>query len=478
MGVALGSLAATAMAADPALRKMVEDSDSAVRADAADRLGKEGTVAAAKLLRRLVKDEVPNVRDWAVWSCEGLKDEKAAAELLPLTRDRDALVRLNGHSALARARAPQLLEVLDKVVREDKSALVRESAVAWLGSLPDPAAVRQLAFHALKDEAPEVRAAGLMTLDEHKLPEVVAAVEAACGDPDEGVRCTARSTLRLLDPERGAARLGTYHPGDGWRARVQTVEDASRLRGVSSVEALIGLLQYPHVRVAGEALEVLQRLTRKEYGPDPEVWRGWWEQNRAGWKAPSGRLEPLGTGKDKERTTARYHGIEVRTECVVFALDFSGSMTEDTRGGEKWLVAAAHLEETLAALPDGVRVNLVLFADEVTTVFDEPRALDAKSRKALATFLLRSSNPSGGTNVLGAIETTLAMDDVDTLFLLTDGSPTAGDVVFSARVRPRVTRANRRRKIAIHTVAFGASDNARAFMKRLASANGGRYVAR
>jgi len=63
---------------------------------------------------------------------------------------------------------------------------------------------------------------------------------------------------------------------------------------------------------------------------------------------------------------------------------------------------------------------------------------------------------------------------VDTIFFLSDGSPTVGKVIDQDEIRAEVKKANSVRKIVIHTIAIG--DFRKNFMKSLAKENGGVYV--
>ena len=47
--------------------------------------------------------------------------------------------------------------------------------------------------------------------------------------------------------------------------------------------------------------------------------------------------------------------------------------------------------------------------------------------------------------------------DVDTIFILSDGEPTAGDVLDPFRIREDVARWNRHRHIKLHTIAIGGN---------------------
>ena len=99
-----------------------------------------------------------------------------------------------------------------------------------------------------------------------------------------------------------------------------------------------------------------------------------------------------------------------------------------------------------------------------------------KVRREIAAFTKRVS-PGHAGDLLAAMREALGMEDVDTAFLLTDGAPSFGDMVQKTRVRQAIRAGNRRRKIAIHCIAFGAEkESERRFMEGVARDAGGRWV--
>jgi len=64
---------------------------------------------------------------------------------------------------------------------------------------------------------------------------------------------------------------------------------------------------------------------------------------------------------------------------------------------------------------------------------------------------------------------------VDTVYLLSDGSPGSGKFVKHQDILRDVAKINRTRKIAIHCIAVGFDSP---LMKDLAAQNGGQYVRR
>lgn len=73
----------------------------------------------------------------------------------------------------------------------------------------------------------------------------------------------------------------------------------------------------------------------------------------------------------------------------------------------------------------------------------------------------------------------LGDDETDTVCLLSDGAPSCGDMVDKTRVQAAIRQLNRTRKVAIHTIGFGAKRaTERAFLEGVARDSGARCVLR
>ena len=62
--------------------------------------------------------------------------------------------------------------------------------------------------------------------------------------------------------------------------------------------------------------------------------------------------------------------------------------------------------------------------------------------------------------------------NVDTVYLLSDGEPSAGEVINAEDIADEILRWNRLRQIVIHTIGFGIDSQ---LLQRLADESGGIY---
>ena len=209
-------------------------------------------------------------------------------------------------------------------------------------------------------------------------------------------------------------------------------------------------------------------------------------------------LPPLAVVQEKESkgpvrasTTVSYFNIPLVSDRVIFLLDTSGSMnapmggvrrsSPSTRGGNggKRATAPTRLEEAkvqlkrvLTALPEEARFNLIYFDTPVNTFL--PRMVFAK--KGMKQKAIRSVQmlvPRGGTNIHDALEEAFGDQAVDTIYLLSDGAPSAGKITNADEIAQVVAIWNRTRRIRIHTISLGSKS---ALMERLAKDSGGQHV--
>lgn len=475
-------VATSALAVDPALRKQAKDPDSFKRSDAARALAKEGSADAAAIVADLFSDRSPYVRDAAVEACGNFTAADAVDTLAKAANSKDELTRRNVAAALGTTKQAAALAPLRKLARKDGAPGVRAAAFDALWEFKKDADALVLAKEGASDADPGVRAAAIEAAGRIGGDGAAAIVSAALTDADEGVRAVARLEMRFVAREEASAGLAAGAADPSWRVRAQIVDDAAWIRDAQAIDALVKLVGDPVQRVAASAHRVLQLLTGKELGRDADLWRAWWEQNRAAWKPPHGRLAEL-EGRNAAapgKTSATYHGVEVASAGVAFVLDFSGSMRDPmskTDARPRWEVAREELTRCLAALPDGTLANVHLFQVETKSAFASAAALSAKTRGQIEGLLRQS--PAERGNLLDAMLTALRDDRIDTVFLLSDGAPSDGEMVDKSRVQAAIRALNRRRKAVVHTIAVGSKNAAeRGFMEGVAREGGGRCVVR
>jgi HEAT repeat protein len=471
--------AGSAWALDAELKRRSKDADPAVRADSARALAQEGSSDAARVIAELLADRDPGVRDAAVLACDGLKDAEAVKSLAAAARGGDVLTRRNLAEALGRTKNWAAVEALESLAGSDQPAAVRADALDALANFAGEPKAASVVKWGAADRDPAVRAAAVEAAGRIGGDGASALLKKALGDADDGVRCVAQASLRRFAPVPALGALVGSSMDPSWRVRAQCVEDAAALREKAAVDVLVELVGDKVTRVAAAAHRALQSLSGKDLGRDPELWVGWWEANRETWTvaAAASRDAP----DDPKRTKANYHGLDVATDAAVFVADLSGSMKEPAGGAEgrtRWTVAAEELRKALGALPDSFVTNLVFFQQEPRAAFTKPQALSKAARDKAEAFI-ESGSPQHTGDLLGGILMALDGDGADTIIVLSDGSPSAGEMTDRTRVREAVRRRNRTKKCVIDSIGFGAKKAVeRAFLEGLARDSGGRCLFR
>jgi HEAT repeat protein len=167
-------------------RAGLTDADARVRATAIGALERLGTLTAADVAEAL-RDPDTLVRRRAVEACARVRGD-APPSLLPALADDDpALVEVAAWASGEREPPePGVVAVLAQLATEHPDALVREAAVAALGSIGDDAG-RTAVLAALGDKA-TVRRRAVLALAPFEGDDVDAALAAAREDRDWQVR--------------------------------------------------------------------------------------------------------------------------------------------------------------------------------------------------------------------------------------------------------------------------------------------------
>ena len=98
--------------------------------------------------------------------------------------------------------------------------------------------------------------------------------------------------------------------------------------------------------------------------------------------------------------------------------------------------------------------------------------MPVRSNLRQAIKAIKSISPRGATNIFDTLEAAFKHTDVDTIYLLSDGTPTDGKFIDGLSILREISLRNRLRKIVIHTISIGANP----LMKSLAEENHGTYV--
>ena len=354
----------------------------------------------------------------------------------------------------------------------------RQAAERWLAGA-DPALARE--------ELAELRAdLGTVTRDELGLVSILHPVFK--GDPTwvEDLRRIADSSaweLRTLglslladveDPESLELAQRSLNDSD-WQVRSAAYEFCAVVRDVDTIPRLIGRLDQEEGRLKEELLDCLQDHTGFRFLSTAR-WRRFWRESGEGFSLPPVRKRNRSsTAQAGGGDTKGFFNIPVVSSRVAFLIDISGSMRGriGTGGNRTRLTEAKRqLNIALDGLSSDRRFNVIVYDTGVRSMHDRlTRATDATKRETK--IKVDNLKPRSATNIYGALELAFDDPDVDTIFLLTDGQPSAGRITDQNELADEIARWNLTRRIVIHTISIGSRSR---LMQRLADESGGSFV--
>ena len=266
-----------------------------------------------------------------------------------------------------------------------------------------------------------------------------------------------------------------------WAVRAIAVSGLELFRRDESLKPLFWLMENEVGRVRSDVIKVLELLTGESFGPSTHTWKAWYAGQGDDYTLPTKeqadamidarKIKPKHNG-----TIARsgYHGIAVPDGGVVFILDISGSMDSRFSLTETYYQHFSKaLIETVLELKADTPFNIVLFSSGVRSWKSDLVESSEKNRLGAQKWLEKTT-PGGGTNLYGALTTALSFDKAQTIFIMTDGSPSAGEFQMPESILAEIDRINRDRFIQINTIAAGSIRAE--FLADLAAANGGKAV--
>jgi len=334
----------------------------------------------------------------------------------------------------------------------------------------------------------------VIAMTDHKRPLVrVAALESVGGILARGENSASNLAQQYLP-------ILTRHLDDQeWPVQETILSMMERFRSEKSIPILIDFLERTSLNPEAYRVRIIQRITEvlrsltgaRIQETDPLKWNEWWQENKEGFElAPAPSLSLRGFQLD----APSFFDIPVNSDHVYFILDISGSMRaplpsqyeqDQDKAETKLDRARKELSITLEALDPDVQFNIILFNDTLSIFSKKPVKASKSAKKKAKAFFLKA-DADAGTNIFDSLNHALQFKSMglvdrfeedlqlDTVFLLSDGVPTAGIVIDPREILRIITQANILSKIKINTIYLGAENNR--FMRNLAEQNFGQYI--
>ena len=406
--------------------------------------------------------------------------------------------------------------VLEKRLKDRHYPSMNKQLILTTLAQPPFPALRDLAQDVLSDDDPGVARAALQVMIAHNVELKGSDWKKLGQSPDPALRLEvmvlrARQGLGRASVEKdlqnwtrskdavrrqAAARALALKPGpeaveqlaellqdEMLPVRLEAARSLGAVRRTDAIEVLIQNAEHESRLTADLVQRTLTALTDQEFGPTVSTWTRWWNDHRASFAMPSAeivaeRLIELRRPVDsEERTGASFWGMPIVSRRVVFVLDTSGSMMQKfsqatrygAQDGTRLSAAKAQLVGALKMLPDGTLFNVITFDTRSDRWKDEMVVLEDATRRE-ATQWVKGLATRGATNVFDALDKAFALEDVDTIYLLSDGQPAGGKIDDPLLLRQEIQAWNATRRIPIHTISLGGDVM---LLRRLAEDSGG-----
>ncbi len=352
----------------------------------------------------------------------------------------------------------------------------------------------------LRDREPNARIAALNGIGKGLRPHTDETAHAKVSDDIAKVRDEALAAIKPL-----------LNGDNVWQVRAAAREAAVGLRCKQAIPLLVDALDLELKRTKDPwSLDVrlhdaLERMTGLDIPMGKaQPWRDFWAREGASFeyvRAQDARQAAQRRAAESNDRYRKFFKLDLDSDRVLFVVDLSGSMKEpagrrETSAGgpvtTKHKLVMEEMKKIVMAIPDGGGFNLVVFNDRVQVWRPDERGrpmmvkIDDAARDDLLGSFLDALQPSGPTNLYGALDAALdfggrGLHDkyyeagFDTLYVLSDGAPSYGEITDRDEIRKRVREANGLRRIVINCITFG-DQNETEFLRKLAEENGGRHV--
>lgn len=422
-----------------------------------------------------------------------VREEAALDWLLDRILDREKsalLVRVAVAETLGRAGHKKAVDTLAGLLMHSKSEL-RLAALKALALLEENRCVADIVRASRKRqrdlEFQQEAVRALCRLDPTEALEMLLALG---NHNDVPLRTLVITALSRIDGEASLVRRLEALEDPAWQVRSAALTGLRGVREVALVDALLQAMRRETGALLPKVVELLIASTGVDLGPDVDNWDKYWARERDRYDPVA--VSELAAGNHGGKTFVRkadpgkartpsYFGVEIVSKRIAFVIDCSGSMAQEVTvpkegGGVETMnrleLAKSELKLAIEKLRPGTHFNLVRFDTNTRTLHDRPKKLSPRSVKEARQFI-DGLQPGGATNIYDSLEQVLKAGDIDTIFFLSDGAPSAGTFVDPAKILEEIGRLNEQSQVTIHTIALGFTSG---FLQSLAEQNRGSYI--
>ena len=274
----------------------------------------------------------------------------------------------------------------------------------------------------------------------------------------------------------------------------------AKLAVPEGIEPMITLLSRSTGQMQLRVAAALEVLTGEQFGENIGAWHAWWKAQGAAIAAGDRELGK-GVPSNRKATNENYYfGIpQEQSDAILYVIDCSGSMSAPVRLDTGRTTAGGKPEETtrleackkeliraLGLLNPKQKFSIIAYNDQ-PYFFEEKMLPATKDNTERAKLFVEALQPNSSTNIHDSLQVGFDLAgrgskdkyygiELDTIFLLTDGTPTKpdGKVDSTEQILLGVRQWNPLKRVTIHCIAIGRNLN-RPFLEQLARENGGEF---
>lgn len=345
----------------------------------------------------------------------------------------------------------------------------------------------------------------LKLLGSSPLDEAHAVVMEALDHPDPHVAMIAMDTIgefqmvSALDDLTLQIRRPAFD--EFYAFRFALVRALARMHCPESIEWLQRLSQLVQGQLRHEISTRLANVDVRDFGGDRVLYESYCEQYQADLAmdpipafgnpkttvTPASAVTSAGIGKlqlqdapsesqGKLRLAkSQYYGIDLNAGRILFIIDHSGSMREPAYMETRLQSAKRELINAIGELAPETEFAIMPFESGIQSWRDMLLPATQENKLKAIEFVKRIE-PGDRTNTHGVLSQAMLFDDqLESVFVLTDGQPTAGSIIAPPAIIVDIVGRNRMRHLQFNTIGIGVNPVTSEFLKTLATETGGAY---
>ncbi|MDG2221438.1 MAG: VWA domain-containing protein [Rubripirellula sp.] len=260
--------------------------------------------------------------------------------------------------------------------------------------------------------------------------------------------------------------------------RFNLIRALAQMEHPDAVEFLTELQQQLDGQLRYQLQCVLDEVNVHHFFGDEERFKAWQARD----EKPEPARESFFTASSQPDSLNRiafekpqYYGIEIHAKRLMFIIDHSGSMKEYWGGYTRLARAKLELVKAIKELPEDTEFAIAFYESSVR-MWRDTLVQATEDNKLEAIKFVQKLGYGDRTNTYAALRNSLEFDqELEAVFLLTDGRPTIGQLTAPAQIVPDIIHRNRFRHLNFNTIGIAVQGSTETFLKTLAEQTNGEF---